>query len=374
MTENKINPAWPRERPAPVHGGAGSAAAAVAPGTLTSNIALSVPVRRIATFHLNGLGDLIFTLPALQALRDSFPGASICTVVRPALAPLLHDSPLSDEVLLRPKGGLSAQATLMAKLHSHHFDLTVAFSQSRNTTLLVWSTGAGVRAGYEGAKMEALLTHRIPRNEGPYTVESHLDLVRSIGCNPRQHDYSKLLQANPRSALAVDTLLAANGIEGPFLMVACEASDRRGIKEWPVDHWTAALGELAERWPVVLVGTRRTEEVTVKLGKGVVDLGGQTDLLTLAALAGKARLFIGIDSGVLHLAAAMGTPVVGIYGPTSWELTGPLGVPHRIVRHPVDCSPCLLSQCKWSGAEERKCLIRLQPEQVVQAVKEMIGI
>lgn len=357
-------------------GAPGAAAVTVAnPAALASNIARSVPVRRIATFHLNGLGDLIFTLPALQALRESFPGAHICAVVRPALAALLRDSPLVDEVLLRPKGGLSSQAALMAKLHAHHFDLTVSFSQSRKTTLLAWSTGAGVRAGYSGAKMEALLTHRVPRDDGPYTVAAHLELVRSIGCNPRHLDYTELLQIAPQHEQAAAALLAEHGVAEPFLMAACEASERRGIKEWPETHWVAALNELAERWPVVLVGTEPADAVTVRVQRKLVDLGGLTDICTLAALCGKARLFLGIDSGVLHLAGAMGTPVVGIYGPTSWELTGPLGVPHRIVRHPVECSPCLLSQCKWAGTlDERKCLTRLEPGQVVQAVREMVGV
>jgi ADP-heptose:LPS heptosyltransferase len=76
----------------------------------------------------------------------------------------------------------------------------------------------------------------------------------------------------------------------------------------------------------------------------------------------------------LHLAATMKTPVVGIYGPTSWKLTGPRGVEHRIVRHPVECSPCFLSQCRWQGEEHRKCLTGLLPDQVVRAARDIIGL
>ena len=73
-------------------------------------------------------------------------------------------------------------------------------------------------------------------------------------------------------------------------------------------------------------------------------------------------------------AAVMKTPVVGIYGPTDWQQTGPRGVPHRIVRHSVECAPCLLAKCKWSGADEKKCLTQIAPAQVVQAARELIGI
>src|SRR4028119_1292957 len=118
-----------------------AATAVVAAKSIASHVELAVPVCRIATFHLNGLGDLLFTLPALLALRESFPGANICAVVRPGLASLLRDSPLVDEILLRPQGGLSKQTTLMLQLRARHIDLVVAFSQSRITTMLAWSTG-----------------------------------------------------------------------------------------------------------------------------------------------------------------------------------------------------------------------------------------
>jgi ADP-heptose:LPS heptosyltransferase len=351
-----------------------AAAATVAAKTaLPSTVCLSVPVKRIVTFHLNGLGDLLFTLPALCALRESFPGAKITAVVRPSLAPLLQDSPYVDELLLRPKGGLSAQATLMAKLHAGHFDLALAFSQSRNTTLLVWSTGASIRAGFHGAKMEALLTHRVPK-EGPPRIETHLELVREIGCTPHHLDYGGLLHIGAPNVQRAQQLLDESGIEGPFILAACAASDKRGIKEWPASHWIEALKVLSARWPVVLVGTQPTHDVTAALPGNVWDFGGRTDLPALAALCGKARLFCGIDSGVLHLAAAMQIPVVGIYGPSDWRLTGPRGVPYHVVRHPVECSPCMLAKCKWEGAEERKCLTRLEPDQLVRAVHDLIGV
>jgi len=349
------------------------AAVAVDAAAVTPAITLATPVRRIATFHLNGLGDLLFTLPALLALRESFPGATICSVVRPGLAPLLQDSPLVDEVVLRPSGGLSQQAALMARLHARHIDVAVSFSQSRNMTLLAWSTGAPVRIGFTDAKMEALLTHRIPK-EGPYTIEGNLDLVRALGAHTRQHDYCGLLHLGATHQQQADALLAENGVTGPFIVAACAASQKRGIKEWPREHWAAALDELATRWPVVLVGMRATPEVSGLMRQPVVDLGGQTELSALAALCGKSRLFIGIDSGVLHLAAAMETPVIGIYGPSDWSLTGPRGVPHRIARHPVECSPCLLTRCKWTGDDERKCLTRLEPQLIVQSARELIGV
>ncbi len=347
--------------------------AAMKPAALASPVVLSVPVRRIATFHMNGLGDLLFTLPALHALREGFPGARISVVVRPGLASLLRDSPFVDEILLRPRGALPRQTALVRRLRALRTDVCVAFSQSRNTSMLAWTSGAPTRLGYEAAHLENLLTHHVV-GDVPPMIETHLSLVAALGCPIHKRDYNGLLSLSPQVQLNAHNLLKQHNIEGEFILVACEASARRGIKEWPVEHWTQTLDALAQRLPVVLVGTEPTTAVTEKMAHRVLDLGGQTDLPTLAALCGMARVFVGIDSGVLHLAAAMGTPVVGIFGPTDWRKTGPRGVPQRIVRHAVECSPCLLSTCKWSGEDERKCLTRLAPIQVVEAVRELIGV
>jgi heptosyltransferase-2 len=351
--------------------------AAAATASLTSSIELAVPVRHIVTFHLGGLSDFLFTLPALLALRETFEGALIYAVVRPELAPLLEGSPLVDEILLRPRGGISAQAALMVKLRAHHMDIAVAFSPSRNTTLLAWSSGAAVRIGFASAHMEPLLTHGVLQ-EGPATVETYLDLVRALGCQTRQYDYCNLLRISPRYTQQADALLAEHGVEPPFVVVAPEAGGKRGIKEWPVEYWADALNELTSSYSVVLAGTRPAAVITSllsdKASSRVFDFTGRTDLPTLAALCGRARWFLGIDSGPMHLAAALGIPTVGIFGPSDWYLTGPRGVPHRIARHPVECSPCMLSKCKWTGADERKCLTMLAPREVVQTARELVGL
>jgi ADP-heptose:LPS heptosyltransferase len=339
-------------------------------------VVLSPPIRRIATLHLNGLCDLLFTLPALHTLREEFPDAQICSIVRPGLAALLEDSPLINELLLRPKGGVSTQAALMAKLASTHFDIAVSFSQSRQCSLLAFATRAPIRVGFQGAKMEALLSHHVVE-EGPFSIDSALNLVRALGCAPRQLDYGGLLQISPAHGLAVQVLLEEKGINGAFVLANVSGErgrEKRNIREWDWEHWTMALSDINQRWPVVLVGGRAAPQVTAKLPGNWADFGGKLSLPLLAALCGQAKLCIGPDGGLLHLAATMQTPVVGIYGPTDWQETGPRGVAHRIVRHPVECSPCLLNKCKWQGADEKKCLTRIAPPEVVKATRELIGI
>ena len=341
--------------------------------------AQAASVGRIATFHLNGLGDLLFTLPALRGLREAFPQATLWSVVRPALAPLLHGSGLADEVVVRSRGAAS-KAALIAKLRAGHIDLAIAFSQSGPSVLLARATGAPLRVGYTRSKFEGLLTHRIPGGEKPSAPEKHRELARALGCRTTTLDYHGLIRVAPDYEWRAEALLAEHRIAGPFIVASYEASQKRKSKEWPASHWAEALDRLAgRRWPVVLVGTRPSPDLHETLRRypqavpHVVDLSGRTNLPTLAALCGRASLCIGTDSGVLHLAAAMGTPVVGIYGPTDWRRTGPQGASHRLIHLDLPCSPCLRSRCPWTGDEERKCLTQLAPRAVVEAACELIS-
>lgn len=323
---------------------------------------LSVPIRRIVAFHLNGLDDLLFSLPALAALRDSFPGAVIISVLRPALAPLLRHAPYVDEVWHRPKGGLSAQAALMAKLHAGHFDIAVCFSQNRNMTLLAWSSGAPVRAGYADAKMEALLTHRVAK-DGPPRLETHLELARAVGCKTHYLDYGGLLHTGVDAKMRADKLLQERGIAGEFLLAAVAPGEKRHtIRQWPLELWRQSLQVLGARRAVVLVGNAPCAELTHL--PAVHDLGGSTDLETLAALCDRACLFVGPDGGMLHLAAAMQTPVVGIYGPENEKCNHPRGVPFRIVRGNSQA-------IKETEEDQSKSSA---PQQIAHAVAELLGV
>ncbi|MEO6907364.1 MAG: glycosyltransferase family 9 protein [Abditibacteriaceae bacterium] len=350
------------------------AAALITQKAVTTRVAcLSVPVRRIVTFHMNGLGDLLFTLPALDALRESFPGAVITSVVPSAFMSLMRDSPLVDALLPRPKSNVSDQARLMRNLHDQHFDIALGFSGTRKTALCLWATGADMRVGYANAKLAQLLTRQV-KIEGPPRIETHLELVNAVGGHPHHSDYKGLLAISSQNFQRADKLLTDSDVKSTFAVVACAASGKRTIKEWMPEYWQQTIVQLATKMPVVLVGAERSEAILSGLPTDlpVYDFGGQTDLPVLAALCGRARVFVGIDSGVLHLSACMGTPVVGIYGPSDWRLTGPRGVPYRIARHEIECSPCLLAKCKWQRDMERACLTRLKPEQVLKAIDEVL--
>ncbi len=330
-----------------------AAVAGVVAKSLASPAVLSVPARHIVAFAPNSLSDALFCLPALAALRESFHGAQISCVARSWLSPLVRATHLVDEVLERPKGGLSAQASLLLKLHAHKPDIALTFSPARNAVLMAWSSGAPVRAGFEEAKMEALLTHRVKRN-GPPRIEAFLELARFLGCKTPHLDYCGLIEAEPQPLQQAQALLDEHGVPSLFIVAAPSPGsqiDARPLPDWSGEKWARTLALLSNSWPVVLMGSPSPQRTREAGAHGVFDLGGRADLLTLAALCSKSALFVGGDGGLLHLASAMKTPVVGLYSPADAGKTAPRG-PRRIVR---------------ASAE-------LEPVQVLEAARDLIGL
>lgn len=318
-------------------------------------IELCAPVRRIVTFHSGSLREFLFTLPALKTLRETYDGAHLCVVLRKDLAGLLAENALVNEILLRPEGGLSSQASLMAKLHAHHFDMALAFSTSRKSTLLAWSSGAPLRIGFDGARMDALLTHRVAReNAQPLSIEAMLNLSRVAGCMPRCQDYSEVLRPTIECEREAARILQEKKIAGPFLIVSPQPEDNNSKVNDRV--WKTALAALSKRYALLLVGTKSNQELMQQVTEGmpqarIHDLAGKVEIPTLAALCGKAELFVGYAGGLAHLAAAVNTPGVVVYGAqTERDICEPRGVAHRLLK------------------------VQFTSEDIQQAVRELIGL
>jgi len=282
--------------------------------------------------HLNQVGDLMFSLPALAALRAGFPRARLVSLVKEPLEPLLVGSPLVDEILLH-RGWRDFFATL-GRARAADLDLVACLSQSPRARLLAYGSGAARRVGLGGGALESLLTETVEAL-GPPSTANNLRLTRALGCPTPNDSYQGLLRASEEDQAAVRTVLTERGWDGSgdLVVFAGGASRGRELKEWPADRLLEACRRTAGDgvWAVV-VGTERRPEVEHAPEDGVLDLTRRTGLRDLVGLLDLARLFVGNDSGVLHLAAALGTPCVALFGPTNPAVTGPQGSSHRILR------------------------------------------
>ncbi len=324
---------------------------------------------RILCFHLNQVGDLAFSLPALKCIRDSFPDAHITSVVRPSMKEILESTGLPNEVLSRNSGLNLCKVRLARSLTAGKYDLAVVFSQSATCAVLAYLARVPKRVGFVDTSLGSLLTERIEFHHPPST-ENNLRLIAAVGCKVTCRNYSGLLKATPEQVERANAILSDHGIlpDAPIAALSPGTSGRRSVKEWTDSGFGEVGRHLAQRGvrPIIL-GTEPAHNIVQACGE-ILDLSGDTNLGEAVAILARARVLVAVDSGVLHLCAAVGTPVVGLYGSSNPAITGPQGDGHIVLTSGADCSPCVRTECSLG----RKCMTQLKPETVIAAIDEIL--
>ncbi|HNQ86383.1 MAG TPA: glycosyltransferase family 9 protein [Deltaproteobacteria bacterium] len=327
---------------------------------------------RICVIHLNQIGDLVFSLPLLKALRDHYPNAAIHSVARPYLHGLLEDSPLVDRIVTR-RDTLPARASLLWTLRRQHYDLLISLPRSEEALILAGLSGARIKAGFAHRPWDAVLDVK-EVIQGHNSWFNNARILARLGIPVVQDNYVGLLQ--------VDGLPDVKGLPWRYAVISPGASRRRLAKAWDEEKFARVIAQLSMEFGLscVLVGGNDTAECTGTivahverlLSGGVLqvrDLAGKISLRELAAVLKKAKLFVGIDSGVMHMASALDIPTVGIFGPTDPFYVAPQNARSMVVRKDMACSPCYLrGEC-----EHRRCLQELGADAVVEACRRVMG-
>ena len=280
---------------------------------------------KVVAFHQNQLGDLLFSLPALKAIRDQRQEVVISSVVRPYLSELLKETSLVDEIIIREKGaGLFDRLRLISQLRQQRFEMGLFFSCSEGSLILGYLGGIKERIGFMG-RSDFLLTKKIAK-KGTSSTLNCLRLVEEMGIRPQKRDYVGLVKI-PSSDMEFARRLLK---EEKIAVISPFASKRRKNKEWPKERWAKALDLLWTKKHLrsLIVGTReeigQAEKIKelARVAKPQV-LAGETTILQLGALIKLSKIFIGIDSGPTHLASSLKVPVVALFGPTDPSCVGP---------------------------------------------------
>lgn len=336
-------------------------------------------IRRILVREVNWVGDAVLTLPALEALDRLCPRAEITLLAKPWVCGLFAGHPAADGIIELRAGdlhrGIRGRLRLARKLYQDRFDLAVMFPNSLEAALVPWLAGIPRRVGYPTDGRRLLLTYPIPfpaASAGRHQVERYLDIVRALGGDgpPSLH-----LPVTAEARESGERLLRDHGIAPADPVVALAPGSVYGsAKRWPVERFAAVADALVDRRGVriLLIGSGGERPVLERVAAGMrrpaVNLGGRTDLPALVGLLERGRLLLTNDTGAMHVAAAIGTPVLAVFGPTDAEATGPLGRHARIVREPVPCSPCLLRECPI----DHRCMRRVSVDRVLEAALELL--
>ncbi len=334
---------------------------------------------RVLIVKLSALGDVVQSLPVAMAIHTQMPDALVDWLVEKPSAPLLAGHPAMNRILVSPRHEITqgdsniftALTGFGRELRSTTYDAVLDLQGLMKSAMLVALCKAERKIGFKGGKEPLAawpLTERLdPYDPDRHALERYLDLLEPLGLMRPAHPQFGLEPSE--EALARVNELVGPRAEGEPLVVLHPVAKWES-KLWPQAHWAElarGLAGLGVR--LALSGSEDDRSVTRAIARAagveIIDLAGRMSLKDLTALLGRADLLVSTDTGVMHLGAAVGCPVVAIFGPTAHWRTGPYGQSHRVVRLEMDCAPCFNREC-----DNPRCLADLGPEMVLAQARE----
>jgi heptosyltransferase-2 len=333
----------------------------------------------------NWVGDAIMALPALRAVRAKFPDAQISILTRPYVAEIYREQGIADHLLAYdPKTehrGWNGRKRLVAALRAQKFDVALLLQNAFDAAWITWRARVPRRIGYARDARSLLLTEAIPVPM-PGEIPAHemfyyLELLRRAGWleSVPQIDHIVLHVSELGRRRAGETLLEAGARPHARRVAIAAGASYGSAKCWPPERFA----EWANRFQaqndsdVILFGTSGetpvSDAIIERLKRKPIDLTGKTTIAELPGLLSQCHLFFGNDSGAMHVAAAVGLPVVAVFGPTDPVGTAPVTPRCSIVQDKPYCSPCFLRRCPT----DHRCMKRVTPEMVEAAVKPWLA-
>ena len=357
---------------------------------LTDAIDLS-QLRRVLVIKLRHHGDVLLTSPVFSVLKNHAPQLKIDALVYRDTAEMLSQHPAIDTVHCIDRAwkqaGLLTQArhewALLAAVRRQHYDMVIHLSEHPRGAWIKRLSGAryGVAREIPGRSRwwKNSFTHFFPwaRGNTRHTVEIHLDALRRIGVQPSLDERRLSLEPGIDAQRFISGTLARHGLSAQGF-IHLHPTSRWLFKCWAEDKVSALIQALqAQGHAIVVTSAPDTcelamlERIVHPLAQPVINLGGKLNLKQLAALTAQAKLFIGVDSAPMHIAAAMRTPVVALFGPSGDKEWGPWMVPHRVITSEHPCRPCGLDGC--GGGKISECLTLLPVSRVLEAAQSLLA-
>ncbi len=345
--------------------------------------------------RLRQIGDVVFTTPAIHALRTTFPDAHLTYIVEPPAAPIVAHNPHLNDVVVAPRArgwrGLAGDIALGRRLRAQRFDVAIDFHGGPRASLLTLLSGAPVRIGYQIAGRGWMYTRRVARPRElrrRHSVENQWDLVAVLGVGPPDRSTCPVeMPVEGAVAAAVGDRLARAGVAPTDSIVVIHVSAGNPFRRWPATHFAELVAALAaddeRRWIVVTSGPSEQNAAAAVIADAQARAGpaharqivscGELSLAELRALLDRAALYIGGDSGPLHVAATTRVPIVGLYGPTlpvrSAPWRDPINATESVDAGELPCRPCEQRVCEPG---DFRCLTSIDAARVFEAAKRAL--
>lgn len=335
-------------------------------------------IKKILIIRLRRIGDIIMTTPAVSALRKSFPDAFISYVVEKPYRELVEDHrELDNVIVLERKQGIRDFFRLIRSIRKEKYDVVLDFHGGPRASLITLFSKAKLKIGYR-IKYRNFIYHfklaRKPETGQLHSVESHINFVRAMGVDIKSPPPLNLPHARKDEAEKVGKILKENRLEG-FKVITIHIGAGNEFRDWGRDNWIKLIDLLAKRPDVkiILIGANEDKETEVKLLKKTkvspLSLVGKLKLRELRELISHSSLFVGPDSGPMHIAASTSTPIVALFGPTLPANFSPWEAKSLLIEKEYDCRPCKQRECVY---KDFRCLRSITPEEVFQACLRFI--
>lgn len=335
--------------------------------------------KNILIVKLSAIGDVIHALPVAHALKQQYPQARITWVVEKPAYDLLTNNPNIDEIILFDKPKFKSLAGLFKyspefsrRLKGSHFDLALDLQGLFKSAAIVALSGAKQRLGYCNMReLSQWISKPVcgKHSEG-HVVERYLDVARYVGCDVKKVVFT--LINTPEEAANASAIAAQAGLPAGQTYIILAPGTNWPSKCWPIEHFGELAAEVSQKEIIpVIIGGASDSDLAASICNvcpTAVDLTGKTNLKELAFFMKGASCFVGGDTGPMHLAAAVQTPVVALFGPTDPERNGPYGEIHTVITVQEECQKCWKRECP----KGKQCLAAIEVQPVLAAVKELL--
>jgi lipopolysaccharide heptosyltransferase II len=352
-------------------------------------------IKKIAILKTGSIGDVLFTSPAVRALKTNFPDAQLVYIVGSWSIFAAQNNPFVDKILEFPeKGGLFKILLLLLKIRKEHFDLCVNFHRSFQTNFFLWLCKIKWRVGFNWKNHGFLLTHSIPFDSKIHEIKRYLKILELIGI--KNTNYQTCIKPSKEALIKAKKLFEIkeikfnnNSLQKPLLIIfpggGINPLTKFTAKRWNIISFCEAARRLVELniGTVAVIGSYDEKDLSDAIMQAtnnrIVSFTGETDFNTLVGLLSFASWFIGGDSGPTHIAAALGIPVFSIFGPSDPNLVAPIGEKHKYIWKKTNCAPCYepetvlnrnFLKCKYASCLEELTINEVWPE-IVNHLKQI---
>jgi heptosyltransferase III len=335
------------------------------------------------------LGDVLITTPSLTALKEAYPQAQITMIVNQGTEDMVRDNPCLSEVIAlerepkkKPWEELRYQRQLIGPLRRKRFDLSMDFSGGDRGAILSWLSGAQERIGYHPRKRKQwwwkkAFTRTVKTSGADqHVVDHHLEALRLLGINPPKLPLS--FYWKPEDEDSLDQILLQKGFNKRSSYVVVHPTSRWMFKTWRLEGYAQVIDHIQQNLGLTVLVTSGPEtkeldavrEINRQCQTKPVDLSGRLNLKQLGCLIAGGKFFFGVDSAPMHMAAAVGTPVIALFGPSGDHMWGPWGEGHLVIKKDWACRPCGQDGCE--GSKVSKCLVEITTQEVISGIETLL--